>query len=83
MYNETGPVTTDEAGVPTKAPQPKVIAATTGAVIGGAITTIGIYAFEGVTSIDLPQTVEGAVLTLVVGAVALAAGYIKRPSGVS
>lgn len=82
-YKNGLPVTTNEQGQPTSAPQPKVVAGATGAVVGGAITTIGIYAFESITSIDLPQTVEGAVLTLISAAVGLAFAYIKRPSGIS
>lgn len=78
MSNTT--VTTDAAGVPTTTPQPKVIAAAIGAGVGGAISTVGIYAFEQLTAVDLPTTVEGAILTLVTAAVAFAAGYIKRPS---
>lgn len=79
----TPPITTDAAGQPTAAPQPKVLAATSGAVVGGAITTIGIYVFETATAVDLPSLVEGAILTLITAGVAFAAGYIKRPSGVS
>lgn len=82
-YPAPKPVTTDENGKPTPVPQPKVLAGTAGAVVGGAITTIGIYAFEGLTAIDLPQTVEGAVLTLVSAAVGFAFAYFKRPSGIS
>lgn len=83
MTDSTKPVTTNSAGFPTSEPQPKVVAGATGAIVGGALTTIGIYAFEGVTAIDLPQTVEGAVLTLVSAAVGFAFAYIKRPSGIS
>lgn len=82
-YKNGLPVTTDAAGEPTPVPQPKVVAAASGAVVGGAISTIGIYAFEGLSGIDLPQPVEGAVLTLIVAGVAFAAGYIKRPSGIN
>lgn len=79
----TKPFTTDAAGLPTPVPQPKVVAATSGAVVGGAITTLGIYIFETATAVDLPSLVEGAILTLVTAGVAFAAGYIKRPSGIS
>lgn len=81
MNNQS--VTTDQAGQPTAVPQPKVVAATVGAGVGGAISTIGIYIFETVTSIDLPSLVEGSILTLVTAGVAFAAGYVKRPSGVN
>lgn len=83
MTDQSKPVTTNEVGEPTPAPQPKVVAGAAGAVVGGAITTIAIYAFEGITAIDLPQTVEGAVLTLVSAGVGFAFAYIKRPSGIS
>lgn len=73
-------VTTDEAGTPTKTPQPKVIAAAIGAGVGGAITTLGVYIFETLTSIDLPESVEGSVLVLVTAGLAFAAGYVKAPS---
>lgn len=79
----TLPMTTDEAGQPTATPQPKVLAAASGAIVGGAITTIGIYVFETTTAVDLPSVVEGAILTLITAGVAFAAGYLKRPSGVS
>ena len=78
--DNTDLVTTDELGEPTATPQPKVIAATAGAGVGAAITTVGVYVFETATRIDLPSIVEGAVLVLVSAGVAFAAGYIKRPS---
>jgi len=78
--DNTDLVTTDELGEPTAAPQPKVIAATAGAGVGAAITTVGVYVFETATGIDLPSLVEGAVLVLVSAGVAFLAGYIKRPS---
>lgn len=73
-------ITTNEYGEPTATPQPKVLAATTGAGVGAAVSTIGIYAFEALSGIDLPSMVEGALLVLVSAGVAFAAGYIKRPS---
>lgn len=78
--DNTDLVTTDELGEPTATPQPKVIAATAGAGVGAAITTVGVYVFETATRIDLPSIVEGALLVLVSAGVAFAAGYIKRPS---
>jgi hypothetical protein len=76
-------VTTDNLGQPTKTPQPKVLAATAGAGVGAALTTLGVWIFETATKIDLPTTVEGAVLVLVTSGVAFGAGYIKKPSGIS
>lgn len=83
MYEETGPVTTDDAGVRTNKPQPKVLAATAGAGVGAAAGTVVNYLIETIAQIDLPDTVEGAILVLVSAGVAFAAGYIKRPSGIS
>lgn len=73
-------ITTNEYGEPTATPQPKVLAATTGAGVGAAVTTLGVYVFETATRIDLPSIVEAALLVLVTAGLAFAAGYIKRPS---
>lgn len=81
--NEQSTVTTDAAGAPTKTPQPKVIAATAGAGVGAAASTIGVYLIETLGNVDLPDAVEGAILVLVSAGVAFLAGYVKRPSGVS
>ena len=75
--------TTDEYGDPTNAPQPKVTAAATGAGVGAALSTLGVWIFETATKIDLPMPVEGSILVLMTAAVAFAAGWIKRPGGVS
>lgn len=74
------PVTTDEKGAPTPAPQPKVIAATVGAGVGTAAGTVVNYLIETIGRVDLPDVVEGAILVLVSAGVAFLAGYIKRPS---
>lgn len=76
-------VTTDPFGQPTATPQPKVVAATAGAGVGAAISTIAVYLIESVGGIDLPSAVEGAGLVLISAGVAFLAGYIKRPSGVN
>jgi hypothetical protein len=76
-------VTTDETGVPTSKPQPKVLAATAGAGVGAAAGTVVNYLIETLSGVDLPDTVEGAILVLVSAGVAFAAGYVKRPSGIS
>lgn len=75
--------TTDEYGDPTNAPQPKVTAAAAGAGVGGALSTLGIWIFETTTHIDLPLPVEGSILVLITAGVAFAAGWVKRPGGVS
>lgn len=74
------PVTTDAAGEPTSTPQPKVVAATAGAGVGAAASTITVYLIETLGHVDLPFAVEGAMLVLITGGLAFAAGYIKRPS---
>lgn len=76
-------VTTDEHGGPTSTPQPKVLAATAGAGVGAAISTISIYLIETLGRIDLPDVVEGAIGVLLAAGVGFLAGYIKRPSGIS
>lgn len=76
-------VTTDEHGKVTNEAQPKVLAATAGAGVGAAVSTIAIYLIETLGNVDLPDVVEGAALVLISAGVAFAAGYIKRPSGIS
>lgn len=76
-------VTTDETGQPTNTPQPKVLAATAGAGVGAAVSTIAIYLIETLGRIDLPDVVEGAIGVLLAAGVGFLAGYIKRPSGIS
>ncbi|GAA5205879.1 hypothetical protein [Microbacterium kyungheense] len=76
-------VTTDEAGTATGKPQPKVLAATAGAGVGAAAGTVVNYLIETLTHVNLPDTVEGAILVLVSAGVAFAAGYVKRPSGIN
>lgn len=81
MSTETIPaVTTDENGEPTAAPQPKVVAASAGAGIGAAASTVLVYLIEAFGHIDLPVAVEGAILVLIAGAVSFLGGYITRPS---
>lgn len=77
------PVTTDETGLPSSVPQPKVIAAAGGAGVGAAVTTLTIWLIENLAKIDLPAEVEGAALVLITTGLAFLAGYVKRPSGIS
>lgn len=79
MTNETN-VTTDQFGVPTATPQPKVVAATAGAGVGAAASTVLVYLIEALGHVDLPIAVEGAILVLITGAVSFLGGYITRPS---
>lgn len=76
-------VTTDATGTPTRTPQPKVIAATIGAGVGTAAGTVANYLIETIGRVDLPDTVEAAIVVLVSAGVAFLAGYVKRPSGIS
>ena len=76
-------VTTDAAGEATATPQPKVIAAASGAAVGAAVTTIGVYLIETLGNVDLPAPIEGAALVLVTTGLAFLAGYLKRPSDIS
>lgn len=75
--------TTDEAGRPTSSPQPKVVAATAGAGVGAAVSTLAVYLIETLGKIDLPEAVDGAILVLVTAGVSFLAGYLKKPTGVS
>lgn len=76
-------VTTDEEGIPTSTPQPKVLAATAGAGVGAAVSTLAIYLIETLGRIDLPDVVEGAILVLITAGLSFGAGWLKRPTGVS
>lgn len=73
-------VTTNEYDEPTTLPQPKVVAATIGAGVGGALTIIGVYIVETAARIDIPAPVETAAALVVTSALSFAAGYFKRPS---
>jgi hypothetical protein len=73
-------VTTDAAGVPTKTPQPKVVAGTVGAGVGAAVSEIGIWLVESTAHIDIPGGVEAAIVIVVTAALGFVAGYLKRPS---
>lgn len=73
-------ITTDENGVPTSKPQPKVVAATIGAGVGAAASTILFYLIELWSGTDVPELVEGAGLVLITAALGFVSGYVKRPS---
>jgi hypothetical protein len=73
-------VTTDENGNYTPFPQPKVIGATVGAGVGAAAGTVAVYLIESLSRIDLPDSVEGAILVLVAAGLTFAGGYFTRPS---
>lgn len=73
-------VTTDAAGVPTKTPQPKVIAGTIGAGVGVAASELGIWIVESAAHIDIPAGIEASITVLVTAGLGFLAGYLKRPS---
>ncbi|WP_273843971.1 hypothetical protein [Rubrobacter calidifluminis] len=50
----------------------------TGATIGAALTTLVLYAIETIWHVDLPASVEGAILTLLVALVTFVAGYLPE-----
>lgn len=75
--------TTDPLGLPTTTPQPKVIAATAGSLVGGAVSTITLYLIETLANVQLPDEVKSASVVLISAGVAFLAGYVKRPTGVS
>ena len=77
------PVTTDADGQPTATPQPKVYAATVGAGVGTAISTIGIWIIEASAGIDIPAPVELSIGVVVTAGLAFLGGYLKRPSAIS
>jgi len=77
------PVTTDANGVPTSAPQPKVVAATVGAGVGTALGVIGVWVVEASVGIDIPEGVELAVGVVLTAGLAFVGGYFKRPSSTS
>lgn len=63
---------------PNPAPQPKVIAATTGAGVGGALSVLVCWIVETVASIDIPSPVEGAVAIILGAGLAFVGGYWKK-----
>lgn len=77
MTNNTNPPTVD-IDSPTKAPQPKVVGAVSGAGVGAAAGTVAVYLIEELGRIDLPGTVEGAILVLVAAGLAFLGGYLPK-----
>lgn len=66
------------ANEPSKAPQPKVVAATIGGGVGTAVATIANWIIEASLNIDIPNEVELAVGVVLTAGLAFAAGYIKK-----
>lgn len=75
------PVTRDAAGNPTSTPDPKVLAATGGTVVGAAAGAVLVYVIETVAGVDLPDGIDASIVTLVAAAVTFVAGYVKHPRG--
>lgn len=75
-----GPITGEIEHVksPSKKPQPKVIAATGGSVVGVALTTVLVYVIETAGKFDIPVAVEGAGAILITAAITFASGYVKK-----
>jgi hypothetical protein len=76
------PLTRDpETGEPTAVPNPKVLAATGGAVVGAAAGAVLVYVIETTTGVDIPEGVEGSIVALVAAAISFVGGYVKHPRG--
>ena len=73
-------VTTDAGNRKTAAVQPKVAAATVGAGVGVALSTIVVWVIEATAVIDIPESVELAGGVVVTAGLSFLAGYFKRPS---
>ena len=63
--------------VASRTPTNKAVAATGGSAMGAAISTLLLYGIE--LNPPLPDTVSGAISTLVTAAVTLAAAYFTPP----
>lgn len=63
---------------PNKTPQPKVVAATSGAGVGGALAVITNWIIEASTGIDIPESVELATVVVFTAGLAFVSGYWKR-----
>ena len=61
-----------------KAPQPKVVAATVGAGVGSAIGEIAVWIVEASASIDVPTNVEFAIGVVLTAGLAFVGGYWKK-----
>jgi hypothetical protein len=64
--------------VPSKTPQPKVVAATVGAGVGSAIGEIITWAVEATAQIDIPSNVELAIGVVLTAGLAFIGGYFKK-----
>lgn len=67
-----------EPETPSKVPQPKVIAATTGAGVGVALGTVITWIVEASAGIDIPDGVELAIGVIFTAGLAFVGGYWKK-----
>lgn len=61
-----------------KTPQPKVVAATSGAAVGTALAVVVCWIVEAVSGVDIPSAVEGAAAVIFGTGVAFLGGYYKK-----
>lgn len=61
-----------------KAPQPKVVAATVGAGVGSAVGEIVVWIVEASAAIDIPANVELAIGVVLTAGLAFVGGYWKK-----
>jgi hypothetical protein len=63
---------------PSKVPEAKVVAATVGAGVGGALSVIIVFIVQATASIDIPAEVGIALGTVLTAGLAFVGGYFKR-----
>lgn len=71
-------VDAERAAEPSKAPQPKVVAATVGAGVGSAVGEIVVWIVEASAAIDIPANVELAIGVVLTAGLAFVGGYWKK-----
>lgn len=75
---------TNDEGSPTNRPTNKVVGATSGTVLGGAVAGVGIYIVETAAAIDIPGPVELSVVIIVSAILTFVGGYfIKNTTNAS
>lgn len=72
--HETFPAELETVDDPSKTPKPKVIAATGGAAVGGALALLTAWIL-GMFGVDVPGEVQGAFTVLFSTALAFVGGY--------
>lgn len=76
IYDNIGKIPDKERSAYT--PDAKVVAATVGAGVGAAVSTVTIWILETATAIDIPTEVENASVILFTAALTFVAGYFKK-----